>query len=381
MLMRICGVLFLATITLLAHFPSEPADACCPAPAHWDQPVVNADQSVIIIWDAASQTQHFIRQASFKSEADDFGFLIPSPSEPELSESGDAAFPHLVQLTAPEVRRASSHGIGCGCAASPSANLLDGGVCRAPPVTVLQEKTVAGFKAAVLQTASSTALVGWLKDNGYAFSPEIEAWAKPYVEGGWKITALKIEKGKDGKNSRDVAASSLRMSFKTDRPLFPYREPDNKSSAEKIGAKRRTLAIYFIAESRYEGGFAYDEAVVNSIAPSLRPANYTGPWTGRVVWAGKIKQPERQKLLEELKLPETTGPAQWWLTEFEDNWPYKLAPEDVYFRPARTQEPVRRAPILSSAASPWPTDFTVYALAGALVMPSLVSRMRRRWKK
>ena len=28
------------------------------------------------------QTQHFIRQASFKSEADDFGFLIPSPTQP-----------------------------------------------------------------------------------------------------------------------------------------------------------------------------------------------------------------------------------------------------------------------------------------------------------
>ena len=155
MLPRICGVLLLASLTLVVKLPADPADACCPA-SHYQLAVANADQTVIIIWDAATQTQHFIRQASFKSEGDDFGFLIPSPSEPELSESGDEAFPYLYRLTAPEVKKAPwSAGIGCGCTAAP--NLREG--YGAPPVTVLQEKTVAGFKAAVLQTASSMALV------------------------------------------------------------------------------------------------------------------------------------------------------------------------------------------------------------------------------
>ena len=194
-------------------------------------------------------------------------------------------------------------------------------------------------------------LVQWLKDHGYAFSPEIEAWARPYVERGWKITALKIAKEKDGKNSRDVAASSLRMSFKTEQPLFPYREPDYKNAAEKLGAKRRTLRIYFIAEARYEGGFPYDHYKDWNVGIFRPPANYTGPWTGHVIWAGKIKEDDRLKVLEHLKLPATTSPANWWLTEFEDNWPYKLAPEDVYFRRAENQEPVRRAGFRDVAAT------------------------------
>jgi len=66
---------------LLAALASDPALACCPAPRS-GQAVVNADQTVILIWDAATKTQHFIRKASFKSEADDFGFLVPSPSKP-----------------------------------------------------------------------------------------------------------------------------------------------------------------------------------------------------------------------------------------------------------------------------------------------------------
>ena len=78
-------------VGVLSYAVSESTQACCPAPPR-GKPVVNADQTVIILWDAANKMQHFIRQASFKSDADDFGFLVPSPSEPELDESGNEAF-------------------------------------------------------------------------------------------------------------------------------------------------------------------------------------------------------------------------------------------------------------------------------------------------
>jgi len=78
--------LSLAGALLLAVVAASLVVACCPAPPS-GKPVVNADQTVIIIWDAATQTQHFIRKASFKSEADDFGFLVPTPSQPQLEES------------------------------------------------------------------------------------------------------------------------------------------------------------------------------------------------------------------------------------------------------------------------------------------------------
>src|SRR5262245_59879297 len=93
--------------------------ACCPAPPP-GKPVVNADQTVIILWDAASRTQHFIRKASFQSEADDFGFIVPSPSQPELEESGSDAFPYLQKLTEPEVRR-RLRPPSFGCSALPLA--------------------------------------------------------------------------------------------------------------------------------------------------------------------------------------------------------------------------------------------------------------------
>ncbi len=317
-------------------------------------PVVNADQTVIIIWDAATKTQHFIRQASFKSEADDFGFLVPSPTQPELEEAGDEAFPHLRRLTEPEPKYVGGGG-GCTCSANPAA--LDDR--RSLEVKILEEKRVAGFNASVLEAKSATALTQWLKDHGYAFSPEVEAWAKPYIGAGWKITALKVLRGKDPPAKTDVKAAALRISFKTDRPLFPYREPDYKGSAAAVGARDRLLRIYFLAEARYQGELTKEM-----------------PWTSKVAWAGKLSAEDRAKILEELKLPANIGPAEFYLTEFEDHWPYRLMPADVYFHRAATQESIRLASV--SGPAPYPTDAAAYALAAVMILPPLWRRFRRR---
>src|SRR5688500_11744942 len=92
--------LALAGAWLLTPPLPRPVEGCCPAPRSGES-VVNADQTIVMVWDAAAKTQHFIRRASFKSQGEDFGFLVPSPSRPELAESGDAAFPVLQKLTEP----------------------------------------------------------------------------------------------------------------------------------------------------------------------------------------------------------------------------------------------------------------------------------------
>jgi Uncharacterized protein conserved in bacteria (DUF2330) len=336
------------------------ASACCPAPPS-GKPVVNADQTVILLWDAANRTQHFIRKASFKSEADDFGFIVPSPTLPELNESGDEAFPYLLDLTKPEVKTVWQPP-SIGCALHSPQSLGHAGGVDAETVTILQEKEVAGFNAVVLEASSSGALVVWLQEHGYAFSPEVAAWAAPYVERGWKFTALKIAK-KPASSGKVVAASALRISFQTDRPLFPYREPDPKASAEALNVTHRLLRIYFVAEARYRG--------------ELTPES---PWTGHVAWAGKLSSKARMELLALLKLPANTGPATAWLTEFEDNWPYQAAPADVYFSRDKNQDNVRREPIIQYSSSGWPRDFSLYALAAVVVFPPLVRRRRRNKK-
>lgn len=343
----------LVAFLLVASLLSSPAPACCPASPS-GKPVVNADQTVIMIWDAASKTQHFIRQASFKSEADDFGFLVPTPSQPELEESGNEAFPFLLKLTEPakQTIRRPRGGMGCGCSAAPPP-------VAAAAVTVVAEKLVAGFEAVVLKADSADALVGWLKEHGYAYSPAIEAWARPYVEAGWKITALKVAKDRHDPG-HNVAASALRISFQTDRPLFPYREPESKSQAEALGAQKRLLRIYFLAEARYQGELTQDVA-----------------WTGKVAWSNKLSSNDRKKTLELLQLPATTGPAEFWLTEFEDEWPYETAPADLYFSRDANQDQVEREPVTEYVSSSSPADVMACTIAVAVVLAPQFRRFHR----
>lgn len=353
---------------LLSAAVAHPLVACCPAP-RLNQWAVNADQTVIMIWDPAAKRQHFIRQASFQTDDKDFGFLIPSPSQPELAESGHAAFKTLKDITAPLVKsRPSRQAGGGGCACSKSAEAPK--AAAEPSVRVLEEKLVAGFNAAVLEADNADELVNWLKDHGYAYSPAIADWAKPYVEQGWKITALKVappEEATDAVASqvpKTVNASALRLSFDTDRPLFPYREPDyakvageNEGHKQKLARAQRLLRIYFLSNARFQGDLTPEQ-----------------PWIGRPVWAGKVPEHLRTQLLTQLQLPADTGPAEFHLTEFEDRWPYKVAPADVYFTEAKDQQDVRRPDVYVYQETSG--DVSVAILFAVACVPLLLRRRK-----
>lgn len=310
MLIKIGAVTLGVTTLCSAIQPMNPLGCC--AVSHAENPVVNADQTVILLWDKERQTQHFIRKADFKTNASDIGFLVPSPSRPQLSESGNAAFTLLDRITTPPPQ--SGGGFPLGCAAQAPARSLAYGV------TVVEEKRVAGFDATVLTATSGDDLVQWLKKHGYAYSPAVAEWAKPYLGGTWHFTALKVAKGQSTAAQNTVKAAALRISFRTDQPLFPYREPESTESSQKLGAKNRLLRIYFIAETQYEGRI-----------------NGNKRWSGKALWSGDITS-HRTELLSALQLSTSTGPSRWWLTKIDDQWPYQKAAGDVYFSPAAKEK-------------------------------------------
>ena len=303
----------ISILCLLGLLAQDVARACC-AVSSTGLPAINADQTVILLWDKERQMEHFIRKASFRGQGDSVGFLVPSPSRPQLEESGNSAFSYLAEITVPAP---AAPAFSIGCAAAPSAVPLSN------RVRVIEEKTVAGYDTVVLAADSGKALMEWLKEHQYAYTPEVAAWAQPYLDQKWYMVAMKIAKPAAGKADPELSASALRISFKTDRPLFPYREPDSRRDASALGIKDRVLRIYFLAEARYEGRFPSGEA-----------------WSGDLKWSRPLSDNQRQQLLTNLKLDQQTGPARFWLSEFVDHWPYGVAPGDVYFSPSRDQKEV-----------------------------------------
>lgn len=337
--------------------------ACCPAPPSGSY-AINADQTVVILWDAAKKTQHFIRQASFKSDAADFGFIIPSPTVPELAEAGNAAFGYLREVTKPAIEyrtRPTAGGCNIGCSDTKSVTSGSGAAAPAPPlsVQVLHTQRVAGFDAVVLSADTTADLTTWLKEHDYAYSREVAAWAEPYVANRWKFTALKVAKGADGKAASNVEADALRMSFVTDAPLFPYREPEYGEFGTQH--PRRTLRVFFLGESRYEGRLAGVQS-----------------WSGKAVWSDRLTAEQRTAVLEKLQLPAATGPAELRLTEYEDWWRYEVAKADLTFSAAQDQSLLRRPPtIIYTAAAGGSPDAMFYVAAVVVAWPALRLRRRR----
>ena len=253
--LSICWVLFLAIFVVLRDTP-ECLNACCPAFREGAGFRI-ADQRILIAWDPQSKIEHFVREAAFKgtSENDsDFGFLVPSPTQPQIEESDASVFSLLDQKIQPRIEVKDRWGVDpFPLLLSPFALMQEAqvGVGRTtdsqvpPAVAVLQTKKVAGYEVAVLKASDANELIQWLKDNQYQARKDLDEWVLPYVEKGWVITAFKYDS-----SSKRTQVGTVRISFATENPVFPYRVPKDQFIE---GGKGNLLQVFVVGPGRASG--------------------------------------------------------------------------------------------------------------------------------
>lgn len=350
----------IVAMLLTALLIPELGQACAPAPRP-GQFVRIAEESAIIIWDETTRTQHFIRRATFDTDAPDFGFLVPTPTRPALAEVSDAAFTNLEYLIRPkEIVKAEVTGVdftpllfGFFLLSAPGDSAQ-----RVAGVRVLSTQRVAGYDAVVLEADNAAELNRWLSKHGYASSPSLTEWLAPYVAARWKITAFKIAKDA---SYREVGTSAVRMSFTTDRPFFPYREPADQREVKEANAGDRLLRVFLLSSSRVEGTLG---------------DNSSGAWPGQTVWADRISETDREifgRLVSgDIQLPQTT-----WLTVFEDKSSPRPGTDEVYFAPSKEQGIVQPPPAIRTVGRsiPVPLDLILILIGGLI----LLARWKRRF--
>jgi hypothetical protein len=348
--------LLAAGIALVA----TPTDSSgCAAVPPLDQRVSVSDESALVVWDEGTKTEHFIRRARFEGTAYDFGFLVPTPSRPQIDEADDSLFADLAALTVPktvyetrEIERELNFGCGADMrgGAAPGNAMMAAGKANAPGgFDVLEQKRVGDLDYAILAVraggdaeASAADVLKWLKDHGYAVRPDLVEWIAIYARDKWVLTAFKIagvppavrerepvppkNGAKDGR-SVTLNSTAVRMSFKTERPFFPYREPAGQRVDQTPGA-HRLLRVFVAAKQRVAGKLG-DGSVV---------------WPGKTVWANSITEQPLTSLHAKGKLPAATEPAAWRVTEFEDYSSPRPGTDEVYFEPAADQSVVERPP-------------------------------------
>jgi hypothetical protein len=330
-----------AIVVVLLGTRVLPAMACATLTPRPEDAVVVTDESAIIVWDEAKKREHFIRGATFESAAKDIGFLVPSPSTPELKAADRGAFEILKKALEPKVEYETKYDISWFLFSGKSesleeevttANAANNATAAADDVEVLQTQTVAGYDATTLKAKDTGALNRWLNQNGYLAKADFRDWLAPYVANGWVITAFKIRKA--DKDSKRFESSLVRMSFDTPKPFFPYREAANQR--EGLAKKTpRSLRVFFIGDERVSG----------VLGDTVKRA-----WPGHTEWSDDLKnhldEKQRAQLLKDLAMQPEQLPAALRMTSFRDSSSPRPGFDDVYFASSQEQEKILPPPIV-----------------------------------
>lgn len=347
---------------VLAACP-RPASGCAVLPPK-DGTTTISSESALIIYDAATKTEHFIRTASFQSTSAEFGFMVPTPTKPDLALARPEVFGELTDITKRRTvvqKRAKELDFGCGLLPMAASKFdavgaaLPDGAQRS--VKVVEQKRVGDYEAVVLQASEPKTLRDWLTENGYDSRPALDPWFEAYTKGGWYITAFKIaaDSPAAGGNTLALTSSAVRISFPTERPFYPYREPADMQAVKGS----RQLRLFVLSDER--------------VSATIGDGDGAKAWQAKTEWSNKVPAERMAAVADKGRLPASVGTREWHLTEFTDPSSPRPGTDELYLSKAADQSPVERPPnIVWEEYDPWPWVFGSVAAVVAFLVGFIV---------
>lgn len=158
---------------------------------------------------------------NYAGEADDFAWVLPVASRPEITLGSATAFQRLDQRTQPTFNlNWESQNAQCNWwsiyppfAAAEDADANGGG---GRGVTVVAEKEVGPFQTVVLDSTNTDDLIAWLDDNDYDQPPETRPLIDHYVRQGMMFVAVRLLK-----DEPTGAIQPITLSFAEPNPCVP----------------------------------------------------------------------------------------------------------------------------------------------------------------
>lgn len=327
----VCGLL----ACTLALFAVEPSAAACGgffnvrtlAP---EQRPSLAREKVLIVHDAARGRQHFVREVAFRRADQRFGFVVPTPTLPEVATVAKNPFTRLRERFPFAVQppgTGSGYGRGAGGGFGGSGQ----------GVEVLAVEKVGSFTAFTLAATDVAALAGWLKDNELTSTPETDRWLENYVRMGFYYVAMRYDPPTDARARKHapIAAETVRISFDAPVAYYPYFEPEPEHEARSD----RLLEVWYV-------GAAAVVPVARLTESAGRPARWVRP-----LRPGKEHRNARKRL-EAAMLDELEGllPAGDLVVQtFQDQKRRRSGFQDILFASA---EPGALSPAQQAALGP-----------------------------
>jgi len=195
--------------------PAKADGGIFPGPDHYSK---ETRQSAIIYFQ--NNTENLVLETTFQGNSNDFAWVIPTPSQPQVFKSNSLLFADLENITA------AGH-TGPDVVYNNSFSLLPSGASKSA-VEVVAKKTVDIYDTAVLKATDAGALAKWLADNNYTFPADQSSALQSYVDNGWYFTVAKIQNtlADDSAIQAEMADGTitpLRIEFATDKIIYPMK--------------------------------------------------------------------------------------------------------------------------------------------------------------
>ncbi|MBI1830526.1 MAG: DUF2330 domain-containing protein, partial [Planctomycetes bacterium] len=188
----------LVLTALLATAPGADA-ACCYFSAK-NADILQPAQKVFITWDPAEKIETFTVQPKFEGNALDFGMVIPTPTQPKLSEMPRDFFKHLAVYSIMKRREApqskllhsKTDFLFLANVASNNPQMMgdwSASFRRNTTVIVRESGVVGSLDYKIIEASRADDLFQWLKDNKYSYSGD-EATLNHYIQKKWLFTVM-----------------------------------------------------------------------------------------------------------------------------------------------------------------------------------------------
>jgi hypothetical protein len=237
-------------VGLTAALPPIAEAACCYFSAK-NADILQPAQKVFITWDPVKKVESFTVQPKFEGNAQDFGMVIPTPSQPKLHEMPRDFFKELAVFSIlkqrqfpqskllPRVHNRSGvyYALGRGGKDAEESKSEK----RPPAVKVLEAGIVGSLDYKIIEAGRADDLYAWLKAHQYHYAGD-EATLEFYVKQKWLFTVMKIDtmqmkKNKDGSYAGEVTPT--RFQFATEKLVYPLK-------ITQLSVKDKTEALFYV---------------------------------------------------------------------------------------------------------------------------------------
>jgi hypothetical protein len=237
------------------------ADAMCgyfsrPIITNIKQPsVLQPSLIAFITLDPVNMVETVTVQPRFEGSAEDFGMVIPTPSQPKLHEMPRDFFKALGLVTQPKRRVTAESkllprmfppgGFGGPQRAMPAGGVGGGGKADVEDiqttVRILEVGQVGNLDYKIITAGRADDLYKWLKDYKYSYAGD-EATLNFYVQKKYVFTVMKIDtlqmkRNKDGTFTGDVTPT--RFTFTSDNLVYPLK-------ITQVSVKDKTDALFYV---------------------------------------------------------------------------------------------------------------------------------------